>query len=719
MPQVKDQIDTNAATTFLRAITADWFYIQQDVRLELRCLFRGKTPQIAHFHPTEAGIAEAADFAASMNRYDYNIYPVINPVKAEKAVSGRAASDDDIAAAVFHWADSDDQASADALRNFAGPRPNMVVITGTTPLVRPHAYWHIADGPITDLAAWRTVQEGIAATFGSDPTVVNASRIMRLPGMVNWPTDKKAAAGRVAEIATVTVFEDRERVPFDRMQRTFGGATPARTVSGQALEIDTGGMAAPLDRKRTRIQALSGQDWHNAVIKLVASYVSRGLSDDEIHGLTDPLTLPGYTVEQTRREVQTAINGARLKGWTPEPGSKTFEADQNDSKQDTMWPTPLSDFDEMALPRRRWIYGYDYIRGFVSVVASAGGVGKTSQAIVEALAIVTGRPLLGVAVKEATNVWVVNLEDPLDELRMRTLAAMKHYGIKPDEVRGKLFLDGEDTIQITLAAENRDGVQINEDLVERMRAKITENGIGATIFDPFISTHLVNENSNAAIQAVVALFRSLARSTESSVSLVHHIRKGNGDEATVDSVRGAGSLIGAARAARVINRVSERAAIELGINQIEAKGIFRVDDGKANLAPPAENAVYRRMVGVQLDNGEWVGVATPFELPDEWSGMDENTVNKILAAIATGPDNDAGTEEYYSPNKQAKERWVGAVITTWPFARAEDHKTDAQAKKIIAKWFEMGLLEEIKYHSASQRKDRAGVAVTGYVGDVK
>jgi hypothetical protein len=395
MPQVKDQIDTNAATTFLRAITADWFYIQQDVRLELRCLFPGKTPQIAHFHPTEAGIAEAADFAANMNRYDYNIYPVINPVKAEKAVSGRAASDDDIAAAVFHWADSDDQASADALRNFAGPRPNMVVITGTTPLVRPHAYWHIADGPITDLAAWRAVQEGIAATFGSDPTVVNASRIMRLPGMVNWPTDKKAAAGRVAEIATVTVFEDRERVPFDRMQRTFGGATPARTVSGQALEIDTGGMAAPLDRERTRIQALSGQDWHNAVIKLVASYVSRGLSDDEIHGLTDPLTLPGYTVEQTRREVQTAINGARRKGWTPEPGPKTFDGG---GAMPNQAPHIIADFkikssDEFLADLEPLEYLIDGIlpSGVVYSLTGYPGHGKTTLAIQFGLSVALGK----------------------------------------------------------------------------------------------------------------------------------------------------------------------------------------------------------------------------------------------------------------------------------------------------------------------------------------
>ena len=76
------------------------------------------------------------------------------------------------------------------------------------------------------------------------------------------------------------------------------------------------------------------------------------------------------------------------------------------------------------------------------------------------------------------------------------------------------------------------------------------------------------------------------------------------------------SLLGAARAARVINRVSQEDALKLGVSETEALGIFRVDDGKANMAPPAAKAVYRRMVGVKLPNGEYVGVAEQFSMPD-------------------------------------------------------------------------------------------------------
>lgn len=422
----------------------------------------------------------------------------------------------------------------------------------------------------------------------------------------------------------------------------------------------------------------------------------------------------GADLSEMARKQSAAAEPAAQAMQSQVPSAAPPEADEDAAPT---WPTPLTEFDEMALPRREWVYGTSYIRKYVSVVAAAGGIGKTSLSIVEALSICTGKPLMGETVKEQCNVWNINLEDPRSEMLMRTLSAMKHYGLSKVDVAGKLFMDGEDDIQITLAAEGRDGLTKNDALLNYMRDKIIENNIGVVIIDPFVSTHLVNENSNASIQAVVAMFRDLARQTKASLVLVHHTRKGNGEDANIDSVRGAGSLIGAARSARVINKVSKEDAERLGVSAKEAAGIFRVDDGKANLAPPAEEALYRRMIGVQLDNGEWVGVATPFKLPDEWQGMTDSVTNEILRQINAGPAREDDSEEYFSSRPQDKARWVGKVITDYPFPKAEDFKTDGQAKAIIRQWLKSGLLEEIEYYSASQRKERKGVAATGRVGD--
>tara|TARA_R110001632_G_scaffold195130_1_gene316708 strand:- start:706 stop:1716 length:1011 start_codon:yes stop_codon:yes gene_type:complete len=334
--------------------------------------------------------------------------------------------------------------------------------------------------------------------------------------------------------------------------------------------------------------------------------------------------------------------------------------------------------------------------------------------MVEALAVATNRPLLNEKVIQQTNTWIINLEDDLSEMQLRLAAAMKHYKVSHDDIDGKLFMDAEDTIGITLAAETRDGIIQNDALLNLMRDKIKANNIGLVIIDPFVSVHQVNENSNMSVQVVVAMLRKLAREANVAIHVVHHVRKGNGVDADIDSVRGAGSLIGAARAARVINRVSLEDATALGVPEDSARGLFRVDDGKANLSAPADKAVYRRMIGVKLDNEEYIGVAVEFNLPDQWSGMSTSVVNNMLALIDKGPEDG----ERYSIRPQDRQRWVGLVITGYVFPNMDDAKTSGQAKSILRKWMDEGLIEEQQYHSPSQRKERGGVMSTGRVGEI-
>lgn len=382
-----------------------------------------------------------------------------------------------------------------------------------------------------------------------------------------------------------------------------------------------------------------------------------------------------------------------------------FKADEPD--EGVTWPTPLTMFDEMALPRRQWIYGYDYIRKYVTVLASAGGIGKTSLVLVEALAICTGRDLLGEHVKEQTKTWVINLEDPVSEMQIRTLAAMKHHGLTSDEVRGNLFLDGEDTMDMLMAAEGRDGVMKNDAMLKAMKQKIVENGIGCVIIDPFVSTHAVNENANGSIQQVVAMFRELARDTNCAVLLVHHIRKANGEDATIDHVRGAGALIGAARAARVVNKVSVSDAIELGVDERDAKGIFRVDDGKANLAAPADTALYRRMIGVQLDNEEWVGVAVEFKLPDPFSGISARDTRRVQDAIG-------GAEDEGKPCRAAVQspEWVGVTVGRILDIDVTEAKGRKRVSRLIREWLRTDVLRVITLASSS-RKGSADHVIVG------
>ena len=62
-------------------------------------------------------------------------------------------------------------------------------------------------------------------------------------------------------------------------------------------------------------------------------------------------------------------------------------------------------------------------------------------------------------------------------------------------------------------------------------------------------------------------------------------------------------------------------------------------------------------------------------------------------------------------------RWAGSVITTYPFDNPQNMKNAGQAKRILQKWLETGLLIEAEYRSEKQRKDRKCVRANGRVGE--
>lgn len=320
--QVDPKPDLAAIRADLEYMTARWGELPEPALFEVRAFKEGSQPQT--FKYSLSWIDDAVQCIADMNQRGYNLYAVRNPIRETYAGS---AKDTDIIAAFFLWADCDDPAAAGNVLRFDGPKWSAAVTTGTTPSTRAHVYWSLEE-PCYDLAKWRDMQSAIAAHFGSDASVINPSRIMRIGGTVSWPFAKKREKGYISELTTLrTEYADpRPAVTLEQMGRVFAASAKAAPplqqttgTPGALFQIDTGNSSPSLDRERLAIQAMQGQEWHNAVIRLVASYVAKGLSDTEIHALTQPLTLPGYTGEETYREVQTAIDGARKKGWTPEP----------------------------------------------------------------------------------------------------------------------------------------------------------------------------------------------------------------------------------------------------------------------------------------------------------------------------------------------------------------------------------------------------------------
>jgi len=355
-------------------------------------------------------------------------------------------------------------------------------------------------------------------------------------------------------------------------------------------------------------------------------------------------------------EGQSAGAGAAQDG--PRGGEERADAPDDGP---TIRPRVFTLRDPAEIPPRQWLYGRHLVRGFVSATVAPGGLGKSSMVQAEALAMATGRNLLGDAPCSPLKVWLWNGEDPAEELERRITAACIHYGITGADLSDRLLMDSGRDVPITLATMANGSVRIARPVADALIAAIRGNAIDALIVDPFVTSHLVPENENTMMNAVVAEWRRIVDATGCAVELVHHVSKAgatNGNELGIYAARGAVAVTDGVRAARYLTRMQQDEADRLGIEA--TGGYFRVHAGKANLAL-AEKSTWRRMIGVCLGNGSglWpdgddVGVCTAWTPPDAFAGMTVSDLKRVQDAIAASADPPKA-------NERAAD-WAGLVI---------------------------------------------------------
>lgn len=347
--------------------------------------------------------------------------------------------------------------------------------------------------------------------------------------------------------------------------------------------------------------------------------------------------------------------------------------------------TPYRWRDPATIPAREWLYGRHLIRRFLSTTVAPGAVGKSSLALVEAIAMVTGRPLLGVPTPRCLRVWYVNLEDPLEEIERRVAAILLHYGIERGEIEGRLFLDSGRTSEIVIATTTKDGAKVAEPVVEGLVATITGNRIDVAMVDPFVSSHRVTENDNAAVDLVAKAWNRVAERGGCAIDLVHHVRKGQGGngEFTVEDGRGAGALLAAARSARVLNPMTKEQAEKAGLPS--HRGFFRADNGKANLAPPPDRSEWFRLASRPLgngpDGGDHVAVVETWQWPDLLAGVTVEDLQKAQRALGEGR---------WRENAQAKD-WAGIPIAA-ALGIDLDQAGKTRIKNMLRSWLSSGMM---------------------------
>lgn len=323
---------------------------------------------------------------------------------------------------------------------------------------------------------------------------------------------------------------------------------------------------------------------------------------------------------------------------------------------------PYSFRPPVEIPPRLWLYGDHYLAGIVSATVAPGGLGKSSLTIVEALAMASGKPLLGVTPRKICRVWLWNGEDPKDELERRIGAAMKHCELSKADIGGRLFVDSGMDTEIVVAVEDRGGAKIAEPVVDAVERAIKDRGIDLMVVDPFVSSHRVSENDNNAMDLVVKRWALIAHRTGCAIELVHHVRKTNGQETTVEDARGGSSFIAAARSVRALTRMTKTQGNAAGAQNpwvyFRSGGVTKSNMAPSRGAGEADD-IWFTTVSVDLGNGDQVGVVgrvdlstSAVPLANGTGGLDPAAVDRTLQIIG---------DEEWRVDVQAG-NWIGRAI---------------------------------------------------------
>jgi hypothetical protein len=358
---------------------------------------------------------------------------------------------------------------------------------------------------------------------------------------------------------------------------------------------------------------------------------------------------------------------------------------------------PFEWIEPSQIPKRQWLYRPHYIREFLSLLFSSGGKGKSSLLIAEALAMVSGKPLLNINPEKKLRVWYWNGEDPIIELQRRFAAAIKHYELMQDDIGDRLFFDSGRTLPIVIAEDEKFGTLICEPVIKDVIATLNENRIDVLIIDPFVACHRVAENDNSAIERVAKSWSHIAEETHCSILAAHHNRKSGSEGATVDDGRGASALRDAARTARSINTMTDREAEKAEIEPQEQGFYFRADIGKANLTPPAQYADWFKLVSVDLGNsddgweggGDQVGVVTPWSYPV----ADVPRITPFDIARAQAAIRDGGP--WRADQRSTREPWVGIPIAQTLSLDLTSKIDKRFVADLIRDWLGAGLLRRV------------------------
>jgi hypothetical protein len=408
-------------------------------------------------------------------------------------------TDDDFCQAPGIWGDIDTYEQFESAKSLQTMlRPNGIVVTGRStdpPYLRVQNWFKCAE-PIVSAELLRRLNCRLHSLWGGDATVVNPTRLMRLPGTLAWPWKRgrneveltyfRAPQDRANAYSLGMLQAQLPEIELDRMT-SGSGYVPYHSEGSKSSFVPhppaPGSFRGPgntAGEVLARLRRGEGR-WHSEMIRLVAHWNARGLSATEIHALCASFLDPA-NLEAETAEVQRAIDGAHAKWGRPQEMAVDCDGQVGQGAERNVFDL-LTVPDLLALPPIQWLIDGLLTSDGFSVTYGLPGSLKTFLVLDQALHICTGRPWQGRAVQPGQVLYITG--EGLRGIGPRIKAWCVHHEVDPASLAFRLLpvavnlLDAAAVTKLIRTATQQDGgyALVVVDTVARSTAGMIENDV--------------------------------------------------------------------------------------------------------------------------------------------------------------------------------------------------------------------------------------------------
>lgn len=468
-------------------------------------------------------LEQHAAWLASMNAQGAGVFVTINETDGK----GRKSENITRVRAAFADFDKADTATPERLR--ADTLPPSITLESSPG--KWHAYWLADDLKLDD---FKPLQKEIIRRWGTDASVSDLSRVMRLPGFFHRKGEPRLV--RLAEVTgqrySATQLAARypapaRAAPAPREAHPAAQAGGASLYGAAALESACKAMAGAeegtrnhtLNREAFSIgQLVAGGEVPEALAlcSLMEAASDSGLPEHEIcrtleKSFADGMKQPRTATEQPQLDVGAAFRAAGA-AIDPAPALSGLVPV---SLEDVMTATlePVGFAVKPWMPLR-----------LVTLLGGHGGVGKSSLALAIGAHVACGRSFAGHEVARRS-VTFVSLEDEPSIVRLRLRRIIEVYGLPAVEVLERLrLLDGTQTFAALMTGAERPGARPSLTATYRQLAEQVQ-GAGLILIDNASDAFDANENSRSDVRAFMGALVDIARANNAAVVLLAHIDK--------------------------------------------------------------------------------------------------------------------------------------------------------------------------------------------------